>query len=52
MTSIKYEAKKFFDMEIDMEQGIGSPYRIYNFIPILFLKYIPYKLGMKGINLC
>jgi len=48
----KFETRNFFDMEIDVEKGIGSLYNPLNFIPILLLKYIPYKLGMKGINLC
>ncbi len=46
------EQKKFFDMEILAEEGIGNLYRLDNFIPILFLKYIPYKLGMNEIKLC
>lgn len=36
---------KFFDMEIYMEEGMGNPYMPSNFFPILFMKYIPYKLN-------
>jgi len=44
MKKIKYEGKRFFDMEINVEEGMGSVYRLDNFIPILLLKYIPYKI--------
>ncbi len=36
-----YEKKRIFGRAIYMEKGMGSPYRIDNFIPILFLKVIP-----------
>lgn len=39
----KYKKNRFFDMEIEMEEGMGNPYRIDNFIPILFLHYLQYK---------
>ncbi len=44
---MEFETKKFFNMEIEMEKGIGNPYRPDNFLPLLFLKYIPYKLKQK-----
>lgn len=40
---MKFETKSFFDMKIDMEVGMGSPYRPDNFFPILFMKYLPHK---------
>ena len=49
---MKYEEKKFFGMKIDLEEGMGSPYRPDNFIPILFLKYLPTRLGFGPIRLC
>lgn len=44
---MKYEKKKFFGMEIEMEEGMGNVYRPDNFFPILFMKFIPYKLSQK-----
>ena len=43
-----YEDKKFFDMEIYIEKGLGNVYRLDNFIPILCMKYLPWKFSKGG----
>ena len=40
--------KKFFDMEINMEEGMGNPYRPDNFFPILILHYLPFKFAKRS----
>ena len=37
---MKLESKKFFGKEINMEVGMGSPYRPDNLFPILFILLI------------
>ncbi len=44
MKKDKFEKKKFFSMTFFMENGMGNPYRLDNFFPLLFLKFIPYKI--------
>ncbi len=44
---MKMIKERFFDMKIDMEEGMGSPYRLDNFFPLLFLYYLPFKFA-KG----
>lgn len=56
MTAQKVQKMKFekpvkiLGVDIQMEKGMGNPYRPDNFLPILFMKIIPIKLGFGPIE--